>query len=314
MNRWLLNHSLPLWSGLAFGAITLPALAQVNRALPATPDVFVVGFGKTYSPPETYTLYGRFLEHLERCANVRLLNFRGDAIIGGGTQVSALLSEQELLDGLGNGAVHLALLTTGLVPPAMDRAHARPFAVRGNTTTSTIHAYRLNLLVRADSTFRTPTDLRGKKIAHTSPGSNSGNLAPRAYFPDLGLRPDVDYTVVYSKDHERSIYGVFNRFYDGAAIASDQLRRLEKKGELSTTAFRVLWESPPFPPEAWTLARSVRSEIATRVERCTLAYRFPTDVSQLLDGADAFLPIDPSKEYAAVRFVAQSKHIGKAHP
>jgi hypothetical protein len=28
-----------------------------------------------------------------------------------------------------------------------------------------------------------------QKIAHSTPGSNSGNLAPRAFFPTLGLNP-----------------------------------------------------------------------------------------------------------------------------
>ena len=38
-------------------------------------------------------------------------------------------------------------------------------------------------------------DLKGKRIAHTSPSSNSGNLAPRALFPKIGLTPDTDYKV-----------------------------------------------------------------------------------------------------------------------
>ena len=41
-------------------------------------------------------------------------------------------------------------------------------------------------------------DLKGKKVAHTSPSSNSGHLAPLALFPGEGLAPDKDYKPVFS--------------------------------------------------------------------------------------------------------------------
>ena len=36
----------------------------------------------------------------------------------------------------------------------------------------------------------------------------------------LGLIPDQNYEVVFSKGHERSVVGVMHGFYDGAAVAS----------------------------------------------------------------------------------------------
>lgn len=72
-----------------------------------------------------------------------------------------------------------------------------------------------------DSPYQKPQDLVGKKIAHTTPTSNSGNLAPRALFPALGLTPDKDYEVVFSNGHERSVTGVMHGFYPAAAVASD---------------------------------------------------------------------------------------------
>ena len=37
--------------------------------------------------------------------------------------------------------------------------------------------------------------MKGRKIAHVTPSSNSGNQAPRALFKSLGVEPDVDYKV-----------------------------------------------------------------------------------------------------------------------
>ncbi|VFS53364.1 phosphate/phosphite/phosphonate ABC transporters, periplasmic binding protein [Budvicia aquatica] len=43
------------------------------------------------------------------------------------------------------------------------------------------------MLVKADSPYKTMDDLKGKVVAHTSVSSNSGNLAPRALFPKIGI-------------------------------------------------------------------------------------------------------------------------------
>ena len=38
----------------------------------------------------------------------------------------------------------------------------------------------------------------GRVLAHTSPSSNSGNLAPKALFPEKGLKPGEDYPIGWS--------------------------------------------------------------------------------------------------------------------
>lgn len=43
--------------------------------------------------------------------------------------------------------------------------------------------YNLITIVCKDSGINTMADLKGKKVAHTSAFSNSGNLAPRTLFP-----------------------------------------------------------------------------------------------------------------------------------
>lgn len=305
-----------LWLGLSVSGVALVctlASAQgvekrieVRQARPLTGPVttLAVAFPKTYSKLETNTLYGGYLQHLEACAAVEFVNLRGEPVSRRFDAID-VLSEAELLDNFKRGSLQMAQFTAGLVPVVMAEANAVPFAVRGNTSTRKIHSYHLNLIVRTDSPYRKPVDLLGRTVAHTTPGSNSGNLAPRAFFPELGLRPDTDYKVVYSKGHERSVMGVLHGFYDGAAVASDQFQRLATKGEIRRGSFRVLWESPAFPVEAWALARSAGQPIQDKIVRCTANYRFPANVSKLLEGADAFLPIDAQRDYAPVRLVAE---------
>lgn len=76
---------------------------------------------------------------------------------------------------------------------AVNFAGAIPFAGKGHDSVGPYDSYTLKLLVRADSLVKQAIDLKGKKVARTTQTSNSGNLAPRALFPDLVLKPDENY-------------------------------------------------------------------------------------------------------------------------
>ncbi len=292
----------------AMAALLLGSMAVAASAAPATAGStqpsLTVAFPKTYNRMETMHLYGHFLQSLAQCAKVNPVNLRGEPIVGGVDAVD-ILPESELLRHMKAGKLQLAQFTTGLVPVAADTSDGEPFAVRGHAATGKYDIYELRLIVRADSAFKTPKDLVGGKIAHSTAKSNSGNLAPRAYFPTIGLLPDNNYKVAYSGGHERSIIGTQYGFWDAAAVASDQFERMAKKGEIRADDFRVIWKSEPFPVESWVLNKQMAPELRERIRNCTYAYRFPAQTSRLLDGADRFVPIDPDKAYAPVRFVLE---------
>ncbi len=73
----------------------------------------------------------------------------------------------------------------------MNLAGAVPFAAKGLGTE--VRGYNLLAIVKASSPYQKLADLKGKKVAHTSPSSNSGNLAPLVLFPEQGLKPNDDY-------------------------------------------------------------------------------------------------------------------------
>jgi phosphate/phosphite/phosphonate ABC transporter binding protein len=250
-------------------------------------------------------LYGGYLVWLGRCAKVELVNVRGEPIANRVDAVD-IFSEGELLKSMKAGKVHLAQFTAGLVPVVSEQANAEAFAVRGRSDTGKYEVYELQLIVRNDSKFKVPADLVGSKIAHSTEKSNSGNLAPRAYFPSIGLLPGRNYEVVYSGGHERSIVGARHGFWQGAAVASDQLERMVSKGEIDEGTFRVLWKSDPFPVESWVLSNAVPAAQRERVRKCTHSYRFPAETSRLLNGADMFVEIDSRQAYAPVRFVLEN--------
>jgi len=84
------------------------------------------------------------------------------------------------------------------------------------------------------------SDLKGRKVAHVTPSSNSGNQAPRALFKSMGVVPDKDYKVTYSGKHDNSIMGVANKDYDAGPVASSVLDRMVDKGIVNRDDLRVI--------------------------------------------------------------------------
>ena len=240
------------------GAVLGTAMAQNNnaaaqaRAAAASPapnfassprEKLVVAMPKTYARAETMLLWGDYFNHLARCGNLDLQNQHGESLERSSN--IDLLGEKELIDGIASGKVQLAQVNPGLVPQLVAAGQPTPFGVPGNKATGKRNSYHLILITRVDSPYKEPKDLIGKKIAHSTPTSNSGNLAPRALFPAIGLVPDKNYEVVFSNGHERSVTGVMHGFYPAAAVASDLYQRMVLKGDVKGSSIRTLWESAP---------------------------------------------------------------------
>lgn len=310
--KFYLRHAAILASAAcALGSAT----AQTDEAKPArkakaaaaTPapekysgprEKMVVAMPKTYGKSETMALWGDYFSHLSRCGNIDLQNAQGESMDK--TSNIDILGEKELIEGISTGKVQLAQVNPGLAAQLVTAGQPAPFGVPGNKATGLRNSYKLILITRIDSPYREPKDLIGKKIAHTTPTSNSGNLAPRALFPALGLTPDKDYEVVFSNGHERSVTGVMHGFYPAAAVASDLYQRMVVKGDVKGSSIRTIWESPPFMTETWTMSKDVSPELQARVKKCSFSYGFSPTLKKQLPGNDTFLPINFDRDFATV--------------
>lgn len=248
-----------------------------------------------YTPVEDPALYASqfrpFTDHLTRCTGKRTVYFQ---VTSNAAQVEAMRS----------GRLHIAGFSTGPTAFAVNLAGAVPFAVKGGE--QAYESYRVAMIVRADSPFQSLADLRGRRVAHTSATSNSGNLAPRAFFPGLGLTPDTDYRVIYSGGHDRSVMGVNAGDYDAAPVASDVYNRMIGRGQVRRETFRVIWESAPFPTSSFALAHDLRPELAARIRQCFFDFRFPEAMRRDLGGNDRFWPATYLRDWEPVRQVADA--------
>ena len=249
----------------------------------------------TYTPVEDPAVYEKvfkpFTDHLAQCTGKRVVFY----------QVQSNAAE---IEAMRSGRLHVGGFSTGPTAFAVNLAGAVPFAVKGYA--DRFQGYELWLIVKKDSPFQKITDLKGKRVAHTSASSNSGNLAPRALFPALGLVPDQDYKVLYSGKHDQSILGVNTGDYDAAPIASDVFERMARRGTIKEGDFRVLYKSQTFPTSSFAYAHDLEPALRDKMLKCFYDYRFPPEMQSAFEGADRFYPVTFQKEWEVVRKVDES--------
>ena len=219
-------------------------------------------------PAEFQKLMQPFANHLGTCTGKKVRYYD-------------VFSAAAAIEALRSGRMHIGTMSTGDTAFAVNVAGAIPFAIRGNERGNErsgkmeMQGYQLWMIVKASSPYKTLADLKGKKIAHTTPSSNSGNMAPRALFPADGLTPEKDYKVLYSGKHDNSILGVASGDYDAAPIAHDILLRLAERGVVKMADFRIIWQSPFFPPGGLSMAHDLAPACRRRfvTARATFATR-----------------------------------------
>ncbi len=205
------------------------------------------------------------------------------------------------IEAMRSGRLHVAGFSTGPTVFAVNKAGAIPFAVKGDA--KGFQGYNLITIVKASSSFKTVADLKGKKVAHTSPSSNSGNLAPIALMPAQGLTPGKDYDIKFSGKHDQSVLGVGTGDYDAAHVASDVYERMAERGQIKESDFRVIYRSQRFPTSSFAYAHDLEPTLAAKMLKCFADYRFPAAMQKDFDGADRFVSINYAKDWDVVRVV-----------
>lgn len=247
-----------------------------------------------YTPIEDPAVYASLFKpltlHLEQCLGRQVVYY-------------PVQSSAAQIDAMRAGRLHFAGFSTGATSFAVNRAGAVPFAGKGVGTT--LRGYELIAVVDAASPYRRLTDLKGRRVAHVSPFSNSGNLAPRVLFPEEGLVPGKDYVPLMSGAHSASILGVIAGDYDMAAVASDVLSRMIERKAVRAQDLRIIYKSPTFPTSSFAYAHDLAPALAARLRACFFNFRFTPEMRREFQGDEQFVPITYARDWAVVRAVGE---------
>src|SRR4029078_6420427 len=158
-------------------------------------------------------------------------------------------------------------------------------------------------MVPADSAIKAPADLKGKKVAFTSPTSNSGFKAPSAILAsEFNLVADRDFTPVFSGKHDNSVIGVANKDYDAAAIANEVMFRMFERKVVDRAKIRSIYKSETFPTTGYGYTYNLDPKLVERVKDAF--FSFPWEGSTLkaeFKKEDRFLPITYKKDWSVIR-------------
>ena len=122
-----------------------------------------------YTPVEDPAVYTKvwdgFIKHMEKVTGKKVVFF-------------PVQSNAAEIEAMRSGRLHMAGFNTGANPIAVNCAGFVPFAIMAGKDGT--FGYEMEIIVPADSPIKTPADIKGKKLAFTSPTSNSGFKAPSA--------------------------------------------------------------------------------------------------------------------------------------
>jgi len=249
----------------------------------------------TYTPVEDPAVYkdafADFQKYLEEKTGKRVIYY---TVQSNAAEVEAIRS----------GRLHIAGFSTGPTGFAVNLGGYVPIAVKGYP--DGFQGYNLIVVTRKDSGINTLEDIKGKRVAHTSASSNSGNLAPRAIFPQHGVIPDKDYTVVYSGKHDQSILGVAHGDYDAAPVASDVYYRMADAGRINPDDFKIVFTSPKFPTSSFGYAHNLHPDLVKKIVDAFYSYRFTPEMQKTFGKADRFYPVTYQKDWKVIRDIAES--------
>lgn len=259
------------------------------------PDTLVFAYTPVEDPAIYEDIWDPFIEHLEE-------------VTGKDVQFFAVQSNSAEVEAMRSGRLHIGGFSTGPTPFAVNLAGAVPFALMGSDDGR--FGYTLQVYTRKDSGINEMPDLKGKRIAHTSPTSNSGNLAPRALFPALGVTPEQDYEVVYSGSHDQSMLGVVAGDYDAAPVASEVVDRMAERDLYDPEEVKIIWESEPFPTTSYTYAHNLDPALVEKIKEAFFSFDFAgTALGEEFQGVSKFIPISYKKDWAVIREIQKANGV-----
>jgi phosphonate transport system substrate-binding protein len=259
------------------------------------PATLVFSYTPVEDPAVYENVFGEFMAHLSKVTGKKVRWFPAESYAA---QVEAMRS----------GRLHIAGVATGPTPYAVNLAGFEPLIAMQRKDGSI--GYTLQLITHKDSPIKTLADLKGKRVAHVSPSSNSGDIAPRALFTSMGVTPGKDYEVLYSGKHDNSIMGVVNKDYDAAPVASTVVERMQARGMFKADALRVVYQSAPFPRTAFGVAHNLTPELKAKIKEAFVTFDFKNSkLGQEFKDSDKFGPIEYKEHWRDVRAIQKASGI-----
>jgi phosphonate transport system substrate-binding protein len=245
-----------------------------------------------YTPVEDPAVYAKvwdgFIDHLAKTTGKKVLFF---PVQSNAAQIEAMRS----------GRLHVAGFNTGSNPLAVSCAGLVPFAMMASEDGS--FGYEMEIIVPAGSSITSPSEIKGKTMAFTSPTSNSGNKAPSALMKsEFGLVKDVDFKTTFSGKHDNSVLGIANNDYEVAAVANSVLNRMIKRDVVKAEQVRSIYKSQTFPTTGYGHAHNLNPELTAKIKQAFFTFEWEgSDLKKEFKKEGQFISIRHKNDWDVIR-------------
>jgi len=224
------------------------------------PGTLIFAYTPVEDPAVYKTAWADFLAHLEKETGKSIVFF---PVQSNAAQIEAMRS----------GRLHIAGFNTGSNPLAVNCAGFRPFTIMAAEDGS--FGYEMEIITYPGSGIEKVEEITGKKLAFTSPTSNSGFKAPSAILKaDYNMLPDRDFEPVFSGKHDNSILGVANKDYPAASVANTVITRMIARDVIKPEQIVSLYKSETFPTTGFGVAYNLTPELQEKIRNAFFSFEW----------------------------------------
>jgi phosphonate transport system substrate-binding protein len=254
----------------------------------SNPDTIIF----SYTPVEDPAIYAKvwdgFIQHMSKVTGKKVVFF----------PVQSYAAQYEAMR---SGRLHIAGVNTGGNPVAVSCAGLVPFAMMASTDGS--YGYEMEIIVPKGSDIKSPSDIKGRSLAFTSPTSNSGFKAPSALLKsEYGLVADVDYQTAFSGKHDNSVLGVANKDYEAAAIANSVMTRMFDRKVVDPAMITSIYKSATFPTTGYGHAHNLHPEVAAKIKQAFFTFKWEgSELQKEFKKEGSFVAINHKSDWNVIR-------------
>ena len=265
----------------------------------ADPDTIIFSYTPVEDPAVYAKVWDGFIKHMAEVTGKKVVFF----------PVQSYAAQYEAMR---SGRLHVAGVNTGGNPVAVSCAGMVPFAMMASADGS--FGYEMEIIVPADSPIQSPSDIKGKTMAFTSPTSNSGFKAPSALLKsEFGLEAEKDFEATFSGKHDNSILGVANKDYAAAAVANSVLKRMVARNAVDPSKIRTIYKSQTFPTTGYGHAHNLHPAVVAKIKQAFFTFQWEgSDLKKEFKKEDRFIGIHHKSDWAVIRKIDAANEVSYA--
>lgn len=207
---------------------------------------------------------------------------------------------QDIINWLVEEKVDMAYLEATSYLEALDRgAKIQPLVAPIDKYTGRPW-FRSAIIVKADSSIQSLSDLKGKKVAFVDKLSTSGYLIPAIAFQQLRIFPEGDFAqTIYADTHVKSLKALQKGEVDAAATNIPFYMKLQKLGKLHPDEFRKIWESDYTSQVSIVISKKLPNKL---VEKLKLAFlQAPDGIEEIMGIQSTGYTLILDRDYTQIR-------------